>query len=42
MRLIDFLCECREVIEEDKERKKKQPTVSKPKMNYRPKRHSRR
>lgn len=38
MRLIDFLCECKEVIDEDKERKKKQPSAPKSRMNYRPKR----
>ena len=38
MRLIDFLCECREIIDEDKERKSKQASVPKPKMKYRPKR----
>lgn len=37
MRLIDFLCECREVIEEDKKQKAKKPP--KPNMKYRPKRH---
>ena len=39
MRLIDFLCECKEIIDEDKERKRKQASVPKPKMKYRPKRH---
>lgn len=38
MRLIDFLCECKEIIEEDKERKKKRASSPKHKMNYRPKR----
>lgn len=38
MRLIDFLCECKEIIDEDKEQKKKRSAVPKPRMNYRPKR----
>lgn len=38
MRLIDFLCECKEIIDEDKERKKKQASAPKHKTNYRSKR----
>lgn len=38
MRLVDFLCECKEIIDEDNERKKKQNAAPKPKMKYRPKR----
>ena len=40
--MIDFLCECKEIMDEDKERKKKQSADPKPKMNYRPKRYRRR
>ena len=39
MRLIDFLCECKEIIDEDKAQKQNRVSAPKPKMRYRPKRH---
>lgn len=39
MRLIDFLRDYREAVEDEKERKKNQKPPAKPQMRYRPKRH---
>lgn len=41
MRLVDFLTEYREAIEDEKERRSKHPTPNhyKPTKHYRPKRH---
>lgn len=39
MRLIDFLRDYREAIEDEKERKANQKTPPRPPMRYKPKRH---
>ncbi len=36
MRLIDFLCECREVIEADKEQEQKRASAPRPRLNHKP------